>query len=102
MVYLKNGGKTMITEINEKKVISERDVDFEYDGRWVIFESKPYSTSGDLGCVVAYGDGTKEDRAALYELVHEKYNGQALLKFAYVPKEHVIYGMYDIGVADKK
>ena len=89
----------MITEVKEKRVISIRDVDFEYDGRWVIFDWRPYSTSGGEGCVVAYGDGTKEDRATLYEYLHENYRGKALLKFAYTPKEDVIYGMYDVGVA---
>jgi len=89
----------MITEVNEKKVISIRDVDYEYDGRWVIFESKPYSTAGNLGCVVAYGDGTEEDYETLHEIVLDKYKGQALLKFAYIPKEDVVYGMYDVGVA---
>jgi|GEM_PF-951871 len=89
----------MITEVKEKRIISIRDVDFEYDGRWVLFLPEPSSTSGEWGCVVAYGDGTKEDRAALYEYLHEKYQEQALLKFAYEPKEDVIYGMYDVGVA---
>lgn len=91
----------MITEVNEKKVISERDVDFEYDGKWVIFDTDPYSPSGDFGCVVAYGDETEEDYETLYEMLHERFNGQAFLKFAYVPKEDVIYGMYDIGVTNK-
>jgi len=92
----------MITEVTEKRVMSENDVDIEYDGKWVIFDTDPYSTSGDEGCVVAYGDGSKEDREALHNIVINRYKGQALLKFAYVPKEHVIYGMYDIGVAAQK
>ena len=87
----------MITEVNEKRVISIRDVDYEYDGKWVVFESKPYSTAGNLGCVVAYG--TEDDWDALHDIVTDKYNGDALLKFAYVPKEDVVYGMYDVGVA---
>ena len=89
----------MITEVKERRVISIRDVDFEYDGRWVIFEDDPNSASIGMGFVVFYGDGTKEDRAALHDIVVEKYKGQALLKFAYEPKEDVIYGMYDVGVA---
>jgi len=91
----------MITEVKEKRVISIRDVDFEYDGRWVIFESEPSSTSGGRGCVTFYGDGTKKDRAALHDIVVDRYKGQALLKFAYAPKEDVIYGMYDVGVANR-
>ena len=92
----------MITEVNEKRVISFRDVDDEYDGKWVVYESKPYSTSGGRGCVVAYGDGTPEDRDTLLKIVMDKYDGKALLKYAYVPKEDVICGMYDIGVAGGK
>lgn len=91
----------MITEVNEKKVISIRDVDYQYDGKWVIFDSDPYSTAGNLGCVVAYGDETEEDYEALHDIVTERFKGQALLKFAYVPKEDVVYGMYDIGVAPR-
>ena len=89
----------MITEVKEKRVISIRDVDFEYDGKWVIFEEDPNSSSVGQGFVVAYGDGTKEDRASLHDIVINRYKGQVLLKFAYTPKEDVIYGMYDIGVA---
>lgn len=89
----------MITEVNEKRVMTENEVDSEYDGKWVIFDTDPYSEIGDKGCVVAYGDGSKEDREALHDIVIDRYKGQALLKFAFVPKEHVIYGMYDLGVA---
>ena len=88
----------MITEVKEKRVITIRDVDFEYDGKWVIFESEPHSISGGEGYVVAYGDGTSEDRDTLMQIVINKYDGDALLKFAYVPKEDVVYGMYDCGV----
>ena len=87
----------MITEVKEKKVMSIRDVDFEYDGKWVIFDSDPYSTSGGQGCVVAYGE--EKDWNDLMNIVVDKYDGKALLKFAYVPKEDVVYGMYDVGVA---
>ena len=89
----------MITEVKERKLTNSRDLNFEYDGRWVIFEEEPSSTSGSEGWVVYYGDGTPEDRDALMQVVANKYNGDALLTFAYVPKEDVVYGMYDCGVA---
>ena len=91
----------MITEVKEKRIISFSDVDFEYDGKWVVYESKPYSTSGDFGCVIAYGEDTPEDREALHKIVIDKFRGQALLKYAYVAKEDIIFGQYDIGVAEK-
>ena len=89
----------MITEVKERKLTNVRDLNFEYDGRWVIFKSEPNSTSGGEGWVVYYGDGTPEDRDALYKIVIDKYDGKARLKFAYVPKEDVVYGMYDCGVS---
>jgi len=91
----------MITEVKEKRVISFRDVDDEYDGKWVVYDSDPYSTSGDFGCVIAYGEDTPEDREALHKIVIDRFRGQALLKYAYVPKEDIIFGQYDIGVAAK-
>ena len=89
----------MITEVKERKLTNLRDINFDYDGRWVIFESEPSSTSGGVGWVVFYGDGTSEDWDALYKIVIDKYDGDALLTFAYLPKEDTVYGMYDIGVA---
>lgn len=90
----------MITEVKEKRVMSEREVDSEYDGKWVVVDWRPYSTTSGKGCVIAYGE--EEDWEALHDIVTDRYDGKALLKFAYVPKEHVIYGMYDIGVAAGK
>jgi len=89
----------MIMEVKERKLTNVRDLNFEYDGRWVIFKSEPSSTSGSTGWVTYYGDGTPEDRDALYKIVIDKYDGKARLTFAYVPKEDVVYGMYDVGVA---
>ena len=89
----------MITEVKERKLTNVRDLNFEYDGRWVIFESEPNSTSRSEVWVAYYGDGAPEDWDALYKIVIDKYDGKALLKFAYVPKEDVVYGMYDCGVA---
>ena len=89
----------MVTEVKERKLTNLRDVNYDYDGRWVIFESEPSSTSGSEGWVAYYGDGTPEDRDALMQIVIHKYDGKARLKFAYVPKEDVVYGMYDCGVA---
>ena len=92
----------MITEVKERKLTNVRDLNFEYDGRWVIFEEEPNSTSGAEGWVVFYGNGTPEDRDALMRIVIEKYNGEALLTFAYVPKEDVVYGMYDLGATPSR
>ncbi|MCL2006875.1 MAG: hypothetical protein FWG77_02200 [Treponema sp.] len=89
----------MITEVKDRKLTNRRDLNFEYDGKWVIFESEPSSTSGSTGWVVYYGDGTEEDWDALHQIIVNRYKGQALLTFAYAPKEDVVYGMYDIGVA---
>ena len=50
----------------------------------------------DMGYLIAYGDGTPEDRDALYELCFEKYHGDALVMKGWRPKDDV----YDSGIIE--
>jgi hypothetical protein len=73
--------------VTGKRVMDYRAVDTEFDGKWVLLDKKN-SRVGE-GCLVAYGDGTPEDRDALDLLLWDKYNGKALLKKGYIPKDEV-------------
>jgi hypothetical protein len=85
----------MITEVTEKRVLSLRQVDAEFDGQWVLLNKRAFPTSECRGYLVAYGDGTPQDRDALERLNLDKYDGKTLLLKGYVPKEDVVYGIYD-------
>lgn len=83
----------MITEIAEKRVITFREVDAEFNGRWVLLSrTDPNNINGER-YLAAYGDGTTEDRDALRDLSFGKYDGKALLRKGYVPED----GIYECG-----
>jgi hypothetical protein len=84
----------MITEVTEKRVISLKEVDTEFDGQWVLINKRAFPTSECKGYLVAYGDGTPQDRDALKRLNLDKYDGKTLLQKGYTPKEDVVYGIY--------
>jgi hypothetical protein len=48
----------MVTMVTERRVLNCRQVDAEYDGRWVLFDHRDFPPEEDTGYVVAYGDGT--------------------------------------------
>jgi len=83
----------MLTMPTEKRAITEKDALVEFDDRWVLLYKRAFPPSDGRGYIVAYGDGTPEDRDALMELNCEKYNGKARLMKGYVPKDGIhIYG----------
>ena len=86
----------MVTMITEKRVINCREVEAEYDGRWLLYDQRDFPTEEDTGYVVAYGDGTPEDREALRDINHSKYNGEVLLKKGWIPKDDI----FDSGIID--
>jgi hypothetical protein len=77
----------MVTMVTEKHVLNCREVDAEYDGRWVLYDQRDFPPKEDTGYVVAYGNGTPEDRDALMEICLDKYHGQVLLKKGWIPKD---------------
>jgi hypothetical protein len=84
----------MITEVKEKRVLSHKQVNSEFDGHWVLLYRGGFPKSECEGYLVAYGDGTPQDRDALKQLDWDKYGGRALLLKGYIPKEDTIYGLY--------
>ncbi|GBU21468.1 hypothetical protein R80B4_01359 [Fibrobacteres bacterium R8-0-B4] len=83
----------MLTMATEKRAITEKDALVEFDERWVLLYKRAFPPSEDKGYIVAYGDGTPEDRDALRALNFEKYKGEAHLLKGYVPKD----GIYECG-----
>jgi hypothetical protein len=72
-------------------------VEAEYDGRWVLFDHRDFPPKEDTGYVVAYGDGTPEDRDALMEIQFDKYHGKVLLMKGWIPKDDDVF---DSGIID--
>ncbi len=79
----------MVTMATEKRAINERDAAVEFDGRWLLLDERAFPPSEDTGYIVAYGDGTSEDREALRRICLDDYDGEALLMKGYVPKDEV-------------
>ena len=86
----------MVTMVTEKRVLNCREVEAEYDGRWLLYDQRDFPPEKDTGYVVAYGNGTPEDREALRDINHSKYNGEALLKKGWIPKDDI----FDSGIID--
>jgi hypothetical protein len=86
----------MVTMVTEKRVLNCRQVDAEYEGRWVLFDHRDFPPEEGTGYVVACGDGTDEDWEALYQICLDKYHGKVFLGKGWVPKDDV----FDSGIID--
>jgi len=86
----------MVTIATEKRVLNYREAKVEFDGRWLLLDKRDFPPAEDKGYVVAYGDGTPEDRDALIEICHNKYHGEVLLMKGYVAKDEI----FDNGIID--
>jgi hypothetical protein len=86
----------MVTIPTEKRVLNYREVKAEYDGHWVLFDHRDFPPEDDMGYVVAYGDGTPEDREALRDINHSKYHGKVLLMKGWIPKDEI----FDSGIIE--
>ena len=86
----------MVTIVTEKRVLNCREVETEYDGRWFLYDQRDFPPVEDKGYVVAYGDGTPEDRDALEEICFEEYHGKVLLKKGWLPKDEI----FDNGIIE--
>ena len=82
----------MVTMTEEKnRVLNYREVKAEYDGHWVLFDDRDFPPEDDMGYVVAYGDGSDEDRDALMEICLDKYNGEVFLMKGWIPKDDDVF-----------
>lgn len=77
----------MVTMVTEKRVLNYREVKAEYDGHWLLFDKRDFPPEEDTGYVVAYGDGTPEDREALEEICFDKYHGKVFLIKGWTPTD---------------
>ena len=85
----------MITIVNEKRPISTRQAEIEFDGHWLLLDKRDFRPK-DLGYVVAYGNDSDEDRDVLKRMNLEKYDGRTLLMKGWVQKDDVL----DSGIID--
>ena len=76
--------------VTERRVLNCREVEAEYDGLWLLYDQRDFPPADDMGYVVAYGDGTAEDREALCDINHKMFNGEVLLKKGWVPRDDYI------------
>ena len=86
----------MVTITTEKRALNYKEAKTEFDGRWLLFDNRDFPPSDDIGYVVAYGDGTPEDREALEEILFNKYHGEVLLMKGYVQKDEI----FDNGIIE--
>jgi hypothetical protein len=86
----------MVTMVSEKRVINSREADIEFDGRWLLLDMRDFPPSEDMGYLVAYGNGTSEDRDNLRRINLDKYNGEVLLKKGWIPKDEI----FDSGIIE--
>jgi hypothetical protein len=86
----------MVTMATEKRILNYRDAKVEFDGQWLLLDKRDFPPEDDKGYVVAYGDGTAEDRDALRRINFDKYEGKVLLMKGWTPKDEI----FDSGIID--
>ena len=86
----------MVTELTEKCALNCREVEAEYDGRWFLFDQRDFPPEEDMGYVVAYGNGTPEDRDTLTKIQFSKYHGEVILMKGWIPKDD----LFDSGIIE--
>jgi len=86
----------MVTVATEKRVLNYKEAKNEFDGKWLLLDKREFPPADDKGYVVAYGDGTPEDREALRRINFDKYDGKVLLMKGWTPKNEI----FDSGIID--
>ncbi|MCL2183419.1 MAG: hypothetical protein FWB85_08125 [Chitinispirillia bacterium] len=87
----------MVTMATEKRAIDEREAAVEFDGRWLLLDKNDFPPSEDMGYIIAYGNGTPEDRDVLRKINLDQYDGDLRLMKGYTPKDEV----YDCGIIEE-
>ena len=62
----------------ERKLMTRKDIDFEFDGCLVLFDYMNNYSKG-TGMVIAVSDGTREDWINLFNLGQELFKGDCLI-----------------------
>ena len=86
----------MITITTEKRVLNYKEAKTEFDGQWLLLDKRNFLPAEDKGYIVAFGDGTPEDRDALRRLNFDKYDGKVLLMKGWKPKDEI----FDSGIIE--
>jgi len=86
----------MVTMVNEKRILSYKEAKVAFDGQWLLLDKRDFPPAEDIGYVVAYGDGTPEDRDALTEINFRNYHGKVLLMKEWAPKDEI----FDSGIIE--
>jgi hypothetical protein len=77
----------VITRVKEPCLMSQREVDQKYDGKWVLFDNSDISLKDGLGYVIAYCDEEDvEDHTDfnhLMEISAKEFNGNTLIIHGY-------------------
>ena len=60
---------------SERKLMTQKEIDFEFDGCDVLYDNQDYFPK-DLGIVIAVSDGTREDLENLIDLGQELFKGR--------------------------
>ena len=81
----------IINRINERRLMTEREVDQAYLGKWVLLDRNGVPAEHSAGYPVAYGDGFKEVWLALEEIGRREYNNNALLQFGVAERGGIIF-----------
>ncbi|MCL2441348.1 MAG: hypothetical protein FWD14_06375 [Treponema sp.] len=77
----------MVTMNTERRVFTYPEAKAKYDGHWLLFDKREFPPADDMGYVIAYGDGTAEDREALMRICIDKYDGKILLMKGWAQKD---------------
>jgi hypothetical protein len=78
----------MITTIKEPYLISRRDVDKKFDGRWVLLHYKDLDPADGYGYLVAYSSGDVQEEDTDWNKLrliaaHNKYSNESEVAYGY-------------------
>jgi hypothetical protein len=83
----------MVTMVTEKRVLNWREAEAEFDGCWFLLDKRGFPLEDDMGYLVAYGDGTPEDRDALTEIKFSNITAKYFWEKDGYPKMTTFYTM---------
>ena len=72
---------------SERKLMTRKEIDFEFDGCLVLFDYLNNYSKG-IGMVIAVSDGTREDWINLFNLGQKLFKGECLI-FPAIKKRHM-------------
>ena len=83
----------MIIIAEERKLMTEREIDKKYLGKWVLLDRTDIPPTHDGGYVVAYGDESDDVWNELCDLGQKVCNGHPMIKFGLEVRGLPWYGL---------